>query len=103
MHVVLQPITGERWVFVHAHEGESCGAPNLNLVGVYRLTADGTPVRVEAYSSSISTIDALIDVDGDGRFEMRAMNGELISDPALLDRDGSILSGTRLPFFGCPC
>ena len=102
VRLVLHPATGERWLIAHASEDEGCGAPHLNLVGVYRVDAAGKLARVAAYDSEIQSIDALIDVDGDGRFELRAMSG-FIADPALLDRDGSPLSGTSVPYFGCPC
>jgi hypothetical protein len=74
----------------------------VNIVAVYRVTADGALVRTDAYDGEVRSIDDLVDVDGDGRFELRVSAG-FIPDDGLIDLDGTGLSGTTVPYFGCPC
>jgi hypothetical protein len=101
--VYRHPTTGALWVAVHAHVGHGCGDPGVNVWGLYRVEADGRLApRVVRTLETLETIDQLIDVDGDGTWE-------LLGKPWLeLDRvfthdDGEEIERLSLPYDGCPC
>lgn len=94
--------THEKWIVVHARIGGGCGERGVNLFGIYR--AEGAKL-VREYASTDSGIDdfeGLVDVDGDGRFEILASSW-LGPDRALRDLLGNTLAILDVPFFGCPC
>lgn len=100
--MVVHPVTGVGWLFVHARVGGGCGGPNANLTGVYRIATGGAFVRTAAYSGELERIDDIIDIDADGRFELRTMTG-FLANAMLTDADGTELEESVVPYFGCPC
>ena len=102
VRVVRHPITGVTWVAVQAHGDEGCGNPNVNLLGVFEVAADGTLVPVSIRKFELETIQHLVDVDGDGRLEIIGAPW-LGVDHTLETADGGMLESLELPFFGCPC
>ena len=118
--VLRHPITGETFVAVHGHVPAGCGDPHANVWGLFRVVdrparpsggADGrgSPpvggalVTVELRDlGELESIDAVLDVDGDGRFELLGKpwlgNAEVLTSAA-----GDALDRLDLPFYGCPC
>jgi len=95
-------ITGERWIVLHAKQGTGCGDHAVNIVAVYRANADGTITRIGARTAEIDSIEQLVDIDGDGTFEIVATENWGL-DRTLIDLHGSTLSTLPLQFYGCPC
>ena len=100
--MVIHPVTGVGWLFVHARVNHGCGGPNANITGVYRIPTGGAFVRTAVYSGELESIDDIIDVDGDGRFELRTMTG-FEANPTLTHADGTVIEESGVPYFGCPC
>ncbi len=100
--MVVHPVTGVGWLFVHARVGGGCGGPSANLSGVYRVATSGAFVRTAISSGELERIDDIIDVDADGRFELRTLTG-FLPNPTLTDADGTKLEESVVPYFGCPC
>lgn len=95
--------THERWVIVHARVGGGCGERAANVLGVYRRGANGVLVRAyAAVDSGIDLVSDLVDVDGDGRFEL-ITSGWMGPDRALRSLDDVVHAELSTPFFGCPC
>ncbi|MCX5745960.1 MAG: hypothetical protein NT062_26070, partial [Proteobacteria bacterium] len=101
--VIVHGATHEKWVIVHAHVGGGCGTRSANVLGIYRQTTAGALLRMHQSSTGgIDHIDRLLDVDGDGRFEILSsswMGPEL----ELRTLDDASLDQRTVPFFGCPC
>ena len=96
------PKTGVTWISVLARIDHGCGEPYVAVWGLYRLERDGTPTPiVERELDNIDDVVGLLDLDGDGNFEVigRAWLGDRVLQSAIgaeIDRDG-------VQFFGCPC
>jgi hypothetical protein len=68
---VRHPTTGETWISLHLRIGEEgCSDPQANVWGLYRVTARGVERTRLLQLVPLQTIDALLDVDGDGQFEL---------------------------------
>lgn len=96
------PRTGVEWVAVHARADFSCGGPDVNFWGLYRVQANGSVERVASGEAKLAEITALVDLDGDGIPELRGA-GWLGPQAAFYDRDMNQLATFDVPFFGCPC
>lgn len=100
--VVRNPETGATFAIVHVVIDYGCGGANINLLGVYRKAAGGEPVAVSVRDlDEVTGIDRLIDVDGDGSFEL--IGDTWLDGPVLLDSSGETQLALPVPFFGCPC
>lgn len=99
--VVRHPVTGQVYVSVFASTGGGCGAADLTMWGLYRVDAHGLLVRLPAELGELSTIDALLDVDGDGELEVSGR--AWISEQLVVRTNGVAIDALTVPFFGCPC
>ena len=101
--VVRHPVTGETWVITQAHDTELCGNPNVNVMGMFRVEADGklVPVAIRNHFE-LDAVHQLIDVDGDGQPEILGAPW-LGTEQTLETADGTELESLELPFYGCPC
>ena len=101
--VVRDPRSNQVWISAHAHSSFSCGGPNANFWGLFRVGSDGELAQVELHElDNIESIDALVDLDGDGVPELFA---KAFLEPAsvVLDANGDELRRLETPYFGCPC
>lgn len=100
--VVRHPVTGERFVAMHAMTPFACGGPSFSILGLYRIGADGAlaPV-VERSLSDVGKLVRLFDVDGDGALEL--IGEPLFEELTLEHVDGRVIDGLSVPFYGCPC
>lgn len=99
--MLIHPTTRETWVSIHAHQLEGCGMPHVNVFALYRVADDGSLVGGTIDLGSIETIEQLVDLDGDGQWEIVGkpwLGGRVVSD-----RDGAALERLDEPFYGCPC
>lgn len=64
------PLTDEKWVFAQAALGGSCGEPSVSLMAAYRVREDGSVHRAADLNFAHSTIDQIVDLDGDGQPEL---------------------------------
>lgn len=100
--VLRHPRTGVMFVSVHGQVMGGCGDPQANVWGLFRVDGDKlVPVQLRKLGE-IETIDALIDVDGDGEFEILGKPW-LPSDTLLTHANGELLDQLSVPFLGCPC
>jgi hypothetical protein len=103
VRVVKHSITGERWAFVHAHKSGACGEYEVNVAATYQLDETGVPTEVAAGTLPGSTLEALVDLNGDGWFE-RVVIHEDDSDRSLTGPvDDTALAAIDVPFHGCGC
>ncbi|MBK7537045.1 MAG: hypothetical protein IPI49_17120 [Myxococcales bacterium] len=102
--VLRHPRTKATWVLSHAHlSPEDCGTPTFSLLGVFRVGDDGALTEASITElEDLLTIDAIVDVDGDGQFELLGTPW-LGLDRVLTRSDGTELDRLSLPFYGCPC
>ncbi len=100
--VLRHPITGETFVSAHGRADGGCGDPEANVWGLFRVV-DGALVPVQLRQlGEIRTIDALIDIEGDGELEM--LGKPWLGDAELLTRaSGDEIDSLSVPFHGCPC
>jgi hypothetical protein len=101
--VMRHPITGVTWVAARARLEGGCGAPDVNLWGLYRVGDAGelAPVSVRALDE-MTEIDAVLDVDGDGTLELLG-RGWLRLDRVLAGADGTVRDRLGTQFYGCGC
>lgn len=66
----VHPATNERWIFVSAQVGGSCGEPGVSEMAVYRANADGTVRRFAKLDYAGAMLHQVVDVDGDGQPEL---------------------------------
>ncbi len=101
--VLQHPRTGETFLSVHAMADVECGGLEINLWGMYRVGADGTPEPlVQRELDNVHELETFLDIDDDGRFEILASSLWGI-DTFLLDADGSRQAMLHVPYFGCQC
>jgi len=102
--VLRHPGTGETFVSVHGHVSGGCGDPTVNVWGLFRAH-DGAlePLQLRALEGEdIDTIITLLDVEGDGEFEL--LGRPWLGDGERLIRaNGDPMAELSLSFFGCPC
>lgn len=99
---VTDPRTGTNWVSVHVSGEFSCGALDVNFYDLYRVDRDELVTVSEMKTENLATIDALVDVDGDGVPELLG-SGWLEPTHAFYSSEMEPLVSYELPFFGCPC
>ncbi len=102
--ILRHPQTHVVWVAIHAvSDDRSCGDPELDTWGLYRVAADGGLDAVaQRRLSDLWSIDHVIDVDGDGTPELIGRDWLGIV-PILARADGEATARLEMPFFGCPC
>lgn len=100
--VVLHPTTGDTFVSIQVRYAGGCGLPDLNVWGLYRAHADGTLSEVPAALGEITTIDKLVDVEGDGQLEV--LGRPWLGTGVILGRStGEPMQSLALQFYGCAC
>ncbi|CAN5393168.1 hypothetical protein BH11MYX1_BH11MYX1_05560 [soil metagenome] len=99
---VTDPRTGTNWVSVHVHADFACGGPDLNFYDLYRVDGDQLVTVSEIKTDNLASIDALVDLDGDGVPELLG-SGWLEPTRAFYSSEMETLVSYELPFFGCPC
>jgi hypothetical protein len=101
--VVADPRTGAKWISVHANGGFSCGDPNVNIWGLFRVEANGNLTTIALRRpENLSSVDELADLDGDGIPEIVGQ-AWLGPNTVVTDVEGTELARLDVPFFGCPC
>jgi hypothetical protein len=68
--VLRHPITKETWVYVHASRYHECGGNEMNVWGLYRVVGGHLVTVQERAFHEIHVIEYLIDLEGDGEFEI---------------------------------
>ncbi len=99
---MTDPRTGTSWVAVHVSAEFSCGGPDLNFYGLYRVDGDRLVAISEMKSENVSAIEALVDLDGDGVPELFG-SGWLQPTHAFYSAEMETLASYEVPFLGCPC
>jgi hypothetical protein len=103
--VMRHPTTGITWVTVHASYVErDCAGPDVNLWGLFAVSRTGALEAVAVRKlDSIYSIDAVVDVEGDGDLELVGRSW-LGLETILVDaKDEREIDRLRFPFFDCPC
>jgi hypothetical protein len=100
--VLRHPKTGATWVSVHLYYGGTCGLPNLSVWGLYRADAGGKLTRVTSSLGELTSIEKLVDIDGDGQLEVIGTPW-LGTERAVQSVGGEGISELSLPFYSCPC
>ncbi len=102
--VVRHPTTGTVYVSVHAVLDEGCGGAHINLWRLYRASAKGALELVQQKDSiDVQSIDELVDLDGDGRFEFIVHDSSVGQDMVLWSANGTERMRLSTPFYGCSC
>jgi len=100
--VLRHPRTGVTFVSAHGHVSSGCGDAHANVWGLFRLEGRAlVPVQLRKLDE-VESIDALIDVDGDGELEILGKDW-LGFDTLLTHAGGAPIDELRVPFLGCPC
>jgi hypothetical protein len=100
---VRHPSTGVTWVSIFAHHFEECGGPAVDLLALYRVEPKGKVVRVHVGSlENVSALERLVDVDGDGQFEV-IVRDWMGTSQELRDLGGKVVQRLGMAFYGCPC
>lgn len=100
--VLRHPTTGKTFVSVQLAVASGCGAPEANIWALYEQTDGGLRPVVERKMSDIQTIDQLVDIDGDGSFEMVG-SPWINNEQVILRPSGERLESLATQFYGCPC
>jgi hypothetical protein len=105
--VVQHPRTGETFISVHALADTECGGLEINLWGMYRVTADlAHPLALEPLTErkldDVSALQTFVDIDGDGRFEILA-SSLWGADTLRLSADGSRKAMLHVRYLDCQC
>jgi hypothetical protein len=100
--VLRDPRTGVTFVSAHGHVSAGCGDAHANVWGLFRVAGRKlVPVQLRRLGD-VETIDALLDVDGDGELEILGKTW-LGYDTLLTHENGEPIDGMSVPFLGCPC
>ncbi|HLL25183.1 MAG TPA: hypothetical protein VK427_23775, partial [Kofleriaceae bacterium] len=100
--IVRHPTTNETWVSAHARIEEGCGAPDINIWGLYRVVGSTLVAVQERNLGELWSIDQLVDLEGDGTLELVGAPW-LENDVVIVRANGDEVSRLELPFFGCAC
>ena len=100
--VVQHPLTGARWVSVHAKVDAGCGGADINLWALYRVRDNALEVVEQRELGDLWSIHQLVDIDRDGNLELVG-SPWLGTDRVLVRTDGEELARVARPFYGCPC
>jgi hypothetical protein len=101
-HAARDPRNGTLWIAVHARAEFACGGPEDNFWALYRATGDQLITVASGMTSNLASIDALVDLDGDGVPEVLG-SGWISPTHAFYGTDMTELSSFSVPYFGCPC
>ncbi|MFY0527818.1 hypothetical protein ACN28I_33265 [Archangium gephyra] len=104
-HVVTvrHPTTGETWISLHLRLGEAgCGDPQANVWGLYRVTARGVERTRLRLLAPQQTLDALLDVDGDGQFEL-LIQDDFGFSRELRSGEDKVIRRVTMPIYECLC
>ena len=100
--IVRHPTTDVTWVSVHARIEEGCGAPDINIWGLYRVDGDQLVTAQQRDLGELYSVDRLIDLEGDGELEF--IGAPWVPTDTVVSRaSGDEVTRLQLPFFGCPC
>lgn len=97
----VHPTTNETWISIHANQLEGCGMPHVNVWGLYRVGTDGSLTAIEADLGDIEKIDQIVDLDGDGMWEV--VGTAWLGNTLVNDIKGTTLEKLESPFYGCAC
>jgi hypothetical protein len=97
------PKTGAIFVWATAeHSSDGCGDPPMHVRALFRQRTDGSLEAIDVVRGGVETIDQLLDVEGDGTLEL--IGQDWLEDDRVLERtDGTVVTQTSVPFYGCPC
>lgn len=103
IRVFKHPLTGQTWVSAHAYNEWGCGEPEVNIWGLFRVSHDGKLTATQLRNlGDLVRIDQLIDVEGDGEFELLG-HPWLGTEQLLTHGSGEAIDDVPLVFIGCPC
>ena len=103
IRVFKHPLTGVTWVSAHAYNEWGCGDPQVNVWGLFRVSSDGKLTATQLRNlGDMVRIDQLIDVEGDGEFELLGRPW-LGTEQLLTHASGEAIDDVPLAFIGCPC
>lgn len=103
IRVIKHPLTGVTWVSAHAYNDPGCGSPEVNIWGLFRVRDDGTLTAAQLrILGDMIRIDQLVDVEGDGEFELLGRPW-LGTEQQLTRASGEAIDDVPLAFIGCPC
>lgn len=103
IRVMKHPLTGVTWVSAHAYNEHGCGSPEVNIWGLFRVSADGKLTAAQLRNlGDMVRIGQIIDIEGDGEFEL--LGRPWLGTEALLTHaSGEAIDDVPLAFIGCPC
>jgi len=100
---VRHPTTGETWISLHLRIGEAgCSDPQANVWGLYRVTERGVERMRLLQLAPQQNIDALLDTDGDGRFEL-LIQDDFGFSRELRSGEGEVIRRITMPIYECMC
>jgi hypothetical protein len=103
IRVFEHPLTGQTWVSAHAYNEWGCGDPAVNIWGLFRVSGDGKLTATQLRDlGDMVRIDQLIDVEGDGEFEVLGRPW-LGTEQLLTHESGEAIDDVPLAFVGCAC
>jgi hypothetical protein len=105
IEVLRHPTTQATWVTVYASDPDGeCGGPDVNLWGLFRAGRDRTLEAVDVRKlDTLYSIDHVIDVDGDGAFELIGKTW-LGTETVVVGATGEgEIDRLPRPFHGCGC
>lgn len=103
IRVFKHPLTGQTWVSAHAYNEWGCGEPEVNVWGLFRVSADGKLTATQLRNlGDMTRIHQIIDVEGDGEFELLGQPW-LGTEQLLTHASGEAIDDVPLSFVGCPC
>lgn len=99
-HVMRHPRTGVMWIVIHAYRYGDCGEVGGNVLGIYRVEADGSLFTVQVRGGGMGQLDRVIDLEGDGELELVG-SGPL---ETMIDRtNGETVRDLGVMSYGCGC
>lgn len=102
VQVLRHPSTGDTFVSAHAGYAGGCGGPEISIWHLFRADRDGRLTRVPSSLGDLTSIERLVDLEGDGTFEVLGTPW-LGTDRRVIRSTGETIERLELQFYGCPC
>jgi hypothetical protein len=99
--VMKHPTTKATWALARARLDGGCGLPEANLVALYEVMSDGELAEVSAFASELTSIDDVIDIDNDGRFEL--VGKDWLGNTVVARDSGTTIDKLDVAFWACGC
>ncbi|MCY1082699.1 hypothetical protein [Archangium lansingense] len=100
---VRHPTTGETWISLHLRFGDGpCEDPPDDVWGLYRVTEQGVERTRLLRLGQFQSIDALLDVEGDGQLEL-LLQGDFGTTRELRSGEGKVIRRITMPISVCMC